>query len=305
MSPARSRLTSIVKVAVRPELLVRAYLKRSRSATFEDRLKYDALPRAHYAYGVYHAALQARSLGIDRISAIEFGVAGAAGLIDLENIAEQVRIATGVTVVTYGFDTIGGMPPPVDHRDMPYVWTKGLFTPHRNIKKAAAKSTIVIGDVRDTVGPFCRKHNPPPVGFVAQDLDYYSSTAAAFRLFDEAESFLLPRVFCYLDDCIGDDHELHSRFTGELAAVEDFNHSHPDRKIAPIFGLRHKRVIPAPWNDVMFVLHCFDHSRYGQYTNPRWKAPEPTPRPQVVTRPIAEPDVAAVTAPAAARTTQS
>jgi hypothetical protein len=109
---------------------------------------------------------------------------------------------------------------------------------------------------------------------------------AAFRLFDEGEKFLLPRVFCYLDDCIGDDHELHSRFTGELAAVEDFNVAHSARKIAPIFGLRHKRRIPAPWNDVMFVLHCFDHSKYGQYTNPRWKAPRRPSRPEVVTRPV-------------------
>lgn len=45
------------------------------------------------------------------------------------------------------------------------------------------------------------------------------------------------------------------------------------RKVAPIHGLRHKRAIPSWWNDVMFVMHAFDHSKYNTYTNPRWKAP--------------------------------
>jgi hypothetical protein len=266
-----------MKLLGNPELIRRALLARSARASFLARLEYDALPRAHYAYGVYHAALQARALGLPRISAIEFGVAAAAGLVELEKIADAVRAETGVETVVYGFDTASGMPPPVDYRDMPYVWTAGLFSPDHDIQRAAHRSTIIMGDVRETVPRFCQEHRPPPVGFVAHDLDYYSSTRAALELFAADPAFLLPRVFCYLDDCIGDDHELHSEFTGELAAVRDFNTDHPHRKVAPIFGLRHKRRIPAPWNDVMFVMHAFDHPLYNTYTNPRWPAPKADP----------------------------
>lgn len=277
--PKLSLIARAIRLAANPDLRKRAMLKRSTSASFIERLEYDALSRPHYAYGVYNAALQARSLGIDRISVIEFGVAGAAGLVQLEITSELVKAETGVSVTTFGFDTAGGMPAPVDHRDMPYVWTTGLFSPHRDIVKAAHRSTVIVGDVRDTVPRFCAEHNPPPIGFVAHDLDYYSSTAAALKIFSEDHRFLLPRVFCYLDDCIGDDHELHSEFTGELLALGEFNTAHSSRKVAPIFGLRHKRKIPAPWNDVMFVLHCFDHPHYSTYTNPRWPKPAPLTRP--------------------------
>jgi len=272
MRSTRARIvTEVIRVAANPDLLARAVLSRWPRASFVKRLEYDALPRPHYAYGVFHAAMEAKALGIERISAIEFGVAAGAGLAVLEQVAEQVEKETGVAVATYGFETTGGMPPPTDHRDMPYVWRRGLFRPRGDIRLRVPRSKLVMGDVRETVAGFCASHNPPPLGFVAQDMDYYSSTAAALRLFDEAHQFLLPRVFCYFDDCIGDDHELHSEFTGELAAVRQFNDSHEHRKLAPIFGLRHKRRIPAPWNDVMFVAHIFDHPRYNEYTNPRWK----------------------------------
>ena len=34
-----------------------------------------------------------------------------------------------------------------------------------------------------------------------------------YDLFRYSDKFFLPRVFCYFDDCIGDDWELHSEFT--------------------------------------------------------------------------------------------
>jgi hypothetical protein len=69
--------------------------------------------------------------------------------------------------------------------------------------------------------------------------------------------------------CIGPDNELHSEFTGELLAIKNFNARHDMKKLAPINGLAHKRLFPAPWNDVMYVMHSFEHPLYGRYITPR------------------------------------
>jgi hypothetical protein len=52
---------------------------------------------------------------------------------------------------------------------------------------------------------------------------------------------------------------------GELAAIREFNEAVETAKLAPINGLRHKRVVPAPWNDNIYALHRFDHPDYGVY----------------------------------------
>ena len=208
-------------------------------------------------------------------------------MIELERVGGCVKAETGVDVRVYGFGLAKGMPVPVDYRDMSYVWTPGLFKmPLKRIRSQLKHGELVLGDVRSTVPTFRQKFNPPPVGFVAFDLDYHSSTVAAFGLFDGPAESILPRVFCYFDDIIGDDAELHGPFAGELAAIEDFNRDHASRKISPIFGLRHKRVIQSWWNDVMFVMHAFDHPRYNEYINPRWKAPvsKADGQPEVVVR---------------------
>lgn len=275
---AKRPLTSLIEraviIATNPHELRRYRLRRSASATFPQKLAYDAVERPHYAYGVYRSALEAKALGIPAISAIEFGVAGAAGLFDLEQVAVEVEKETGIAVQVYGFDTAAGMPPPLDHRDMPNVWATGQFAPHEDFRPRLKKAKFVIGDVAKTVPRFCAEYGPAPVGFIAFDLDYYSSTVDALRLFEAGPEFLLPRIMCYMDDIIGDDHELHCEFVGELLAVREFNDAHPMRKVAPIHGFRNKRRIPSVWNDQMFVAHIFDHPRYNEYTNPRWPKPK-------------------------------
>ena len=125
---------------------------------------------------------------------------------------------------------------------------------------------MVLGDIRATVPDFLEAHNPAPIGFVSIDVDFYSSTAAALRLFDGDHRHFLPRVFCYLDDTVGDeDQVVHNDYVGELAAIREFNEANNAMKLSPINGLRHKRRVPAPWNDVIYVLHRFDHPHYGTY----------------------------------------
>jgi hypothetical protein len=243
---------------------------------FLEGLKWDKLERMSYAYGLYHAALQAKALGIPAISAVEFGVAGGNGLVALERYAEEVERETSVRCHVFGFDMGDGMPAPVDYRDMPYIWQPGFFRMDVELLKLRLKrAELILGDVAKTIPEFASRSELPPLGFVSFDLDFYWSTMEALRLFEQAPDRLLPRVFCYFDDCIGDDWELHSPFAGELLAINDFNQKHPSRKLAQIYGLRHKRKRPAMWNDMMFVMHGFDHPRYNDHLEAKrdWQLP--------------------------------
>ena len=62
------------------------------------RLKYDATPYPHCAYGIVNAALQAKELGLCSISAIEFGVAGGNGLVEIEKISSEIENELGVSI---------------------------------------------------------------------------------------------------------------------------------------------------------------------------------------------------------------
>jgi hypothetical protein len=257
------------------EKMMRARLWKRPDAAFVDRMNYDVLVRNEYAYGMYQAALQAKALGITEVSAIEFGVFNGEGLRAMEKIGTCIGSEIGVSFTLFGFDTGAGMPKAVDHRDAGYIWDRGLFAPQRDLSEFLNRAELFIGDVAQTVPRFCaeRGKTMPPLAFVSVDVDFYSASVPCLTVFDLDHRALLPRPFVYLDDTIGDDQELHSRFTGELAAIDDFNARHEKRKIAQINGLRWKRKFPAPWNDQMYVAHIFDHPRYNEFINRSWKSP--------------------------------
>ncbi len=68
--------------------------------------------RPHYTWGVLHGGHLARAIGINRVSVIEFGVAGGNGLLSLERIAEKVEGVFGIGIDVYGFDNGIGLPKP-------------------------------------------------------------------------------------------------------------------------------------------------------------------------------------------------
>lgn len=270
----RSSRERVKRAVMDPRTLLQDRLRASSSAPWSKKVFWDAVDRPHYAYGMYQAARIATALDLHSIAAVEFGVAGGAGLLAMESLARDMSAETGVDATVYGFDTGCGMPPPVDHRDLPYLWSAGDFA--MDVEKLSARldsARLVIGDVATTVPGFIDEHDPPPIGFVAFDLDYWSSTVSALRLFDAPVERMLPRVLCYFDDVIGSDVEMHCEFVGELLAIREFNESHEHRKLAPIHGLRHKRPVPAIWNDQIWVLHNFDHPGYCTHV--------PQPRPEV------------------------
>ena len=113
--------------------------------------------------------------------------------------------------------------------------------------------------MRNTVPAFARElGDHSPLGFAAIDVDYYSSAVEALSLFEHSESRkYLPTTLLYLDDI---NHISNSRFTGELLAVDEFNASHPMRKIDRHRFLRGDRIFKnAAWIDQIYVLHVLDH----------------------------------------------
>jgi len=220
-----------------------------------------------YAYGILQAASLAQSLRLPAITAIELGVAGGNGLLELERLSQVIGEDRALSISPVGFDLGSGMPLPVDHRDMPYIWKSGFFRMDESrLRPLLRSSTLILGDIAETGAAFLASE-PAPLGFLSFDLDYYSSTTAAMQaLLNSPPGQYLPRIFCYFDDTVGPHEELHSEFTGELLAILEFNQAHSHRKLAKIHGLRYKLLpLEDPWIEGMYVLHVFDHPRYNEY----------------------------------------
>lgn len=234
--------------------------------SYPSKIKYGVLNRSNYGYCLLEAAKLAARLGHKKISAIEFGVAGGNGLVAMEKHAKFVEKELGVSIQIYGFDSGVGMPPPIDYRDMPYLWQAGNF--RMDVDKLKARLTsakLCLGPVEETVGNFCEREQPAPIGFIAIDLDYYSSTKAALEIFRADHNFLLPRVVCYLDDVVGGVDWAFSEYAGELLAIKEFNAENEHMKIAPPHGLRFANGhLPMDWHDKVFVAHRFNHPDYGR-----------------------------------------
>lgn len=136
--------------------------RRLNLFTYTTKLDLGSIERPYYGHGLLQAATLAAKLGHKAISAIEFGVAGGNGLVNLEMHVEHIKRETGVEVAIYGFDTGGGMSPPVGHRDMPYMWQAGYFAMNQDKLRARLRSAkLAIGRVEETLKTFCQEEKPP------------------------------------------------------------------------------------------------------------------------------------------------
>jgi hypothetical protein len=223
---------------------------------------FEALDRPHYGYCVLQAASLARKLGLRRISVLEFGVAGGNGLINLEWHARQVGQLLGVQIDVYGFDSGKGLPGPIDYRDLPYHWKAAFF--EMDVERLQAKLTsakLVLGPIEETAATFFEKHSPAPIGAMAFDVDYYSSTMDCLKLLDGGPEHFLPRAFCYFDDTVGTNVELYSEYTGMRLAINEFNATHDRAKLDHAYLLTCRSLI-SPWYHQIRILHLFDHPDY-------------------------------------------
>ncbi|MFZ0772507.1 MAG: hypothetical protein WCA49_01995 [Candidatus Sulfotelmatobacter sp.] len=219
-------------------------------------------PKPMYRFGIYSAASTAKLLGLQGISVIEFGVAGGNGLLAMEKAADEVGKHFGVSIDVFGFDTGGGMPAPTDYRDLPYVWGEGFYA--MDVERLQAKlkgARLILGNVEGTIPAFLEEIKYQ-IGFAAFDLDYYSSTKMAFRVWEGTPQTRLPRAICYFDDIIWPERAYYNEYTGELCAIREYNLEHAEMKLCPIHLLRHTLPHPSAWHDQMYVLHDFHHPLY-------------------------------------------
>lgn len=226
-----------------------------------------AVERPHYAYCMLNAARLGRLLGHDRISAIEFGVAGGNGLAYMADFAKQVKEVTGVTVDCYGFDTGQGMPEPEGAYDLPYWFAAKQYKMDQAALEARVPDAhLVIGDIRETIDGFLESHKPAPIGVMFNDTDYHSSTRESFRIFEkiaEHPEHFLPRMFMYFDDVLGSELEMYGEHNGQLRAISDLNAGSEDIRIHRNQNLIHQDYLP--YRHQIYYGHLFNHPDYNTY----------------------------------------
>jgi hypothetical protein len=242
---------------------VRSLWSRFPVGQLSTRIRYGISARPMYAYGVYRAASMAKQLGLGSITAIEFGVAGGRGLLALEDIADEVARDLNIEISVLGFDSATGMPGATDYRDLPYVWEKGFYQMDEALLRSKLRhARLVLGNVAETIPRFLDDAGVPPIGFVAFDLDYYSSTRDAFGIFGGKPESRLPRTWCSFDDIMWPETACHNEFVGELCAIREYNEQHEKLKLCPIHMLAHMQPIPAAWHKQIYVHHDFLHPLY-------------------------------------------
>jgi hypothetical protein len=217
-----------------------------------------------YLYGLLCAARTARAIGASQFTAIEFGVAGGNGLVALERHAITVGKKWGVSIQVVGFDSSAGIPARTDPRDCPFAFRGGEYKmDEAKLRARLDHAEVRLGDVAETVQGLLQ--NFAPIGFISNDFDLYTSTRDSFALFDLEPDRLLPRVAMYFDDLMGYPY---TTVTGEWAAINEFNSTHKDRQLGQIYGLKHylgQAYRFAPWADMFFLLHVFDHPNYNSH----------------------------------------
>ena len=223
------------------------------------------IDRPHYRFCANLAGKQAERLGINRISLIEFGVAGGSGLVALEKHVSRLEEKYDVTYEIYGFDTGEGLPEPENHADFPYYWDRAHYDMDVELLRSELdRSTLVLGDVKETIPSFVSDYDPAPIGAIYVDLDYYSSTRDALEILNVEDSNILPRVPIYFDDILGGQN---LRMTipeiGESKAIEEYNKSSKQEKIGKLqFSRSHSEKIRPKRQ---FAYHRFKHKMYTEY----------------------------------------
>jgi len=240
-----------------------------RHGTFRDRERFGLIRRPNYIYGMLRAADCAKYFGKTRVTAIEFGVASGAGLLNMADLAQLIQAETGIEFRIVGFDTGRGLPRVQGYRDHPEIWNPGDFAMEDRdalSRKLAGRAEIIWGDIADTVDGFTAAIDPEaPVGFVSIDVDIYSATQSALRCLTGRPEQYSPAVSMYFDD-VG--FFFANEWCGELAAIAEFNVEHEMRKIGSDRSLPGHRPKKADgWYSSMYVCHVLDHKARQETVN--------------------------------------
>lgn len=263
--------------------------------SYRSKIAWDLVVRQQYAFGALEAADAARANGLSAVTLIEVGVASGGGLVNLATIAERVSAATGVHCEVHGFDSGTGMPPPVDYRDHPDLYGQGDFEMDADALRAVLPpgTELHLGPLSATIPGFLERVTPSaPIGFVALDVDYWSSTAQALELLKGRPQQYLPRTVVYVDDIALDEH---NSAAGARLALAEFNQATPLRRLEEHPFLANRRIFRRPaWIKQTMFLHVLDHPRRSESSpsaarrymeNPYLDAPQPRERFRLGTRP--------------------
>ena len=218
--------------------------------------RWELSPRPQYFAGVYAAALQAKRENATAMIAIELGVAGGRGLLALEWCAAKISASTGIRIQVVGFDTGVGLPQLCgDYRDHPDHWAPADYPMDEQAlrKRLRPDTRLILGNVSETIPAFVEVQQVP-VGFIAFDLDLYSSTKPALTILSSPHRRLLRRTFLYFDDV---DFQCNHRFAGELLAIAEFNDDPAvEVRIDTWRGVGHGRPFhERPWLRKMWIAH--------------------------------------------------
>jgi hypothetical protein len=219
--------------------------------------RWDAVDRPQYLCGMLAAADLAKRCGTDSIYVVEFGVARGKGLLAMQEYARSIEKETGVGLRVVGFDTGRGLPPTGtgDYRDHPDQWAEGDYPMDETWLRARLipGTELILGDVRETVPAFVGRQ-VCPLGFLAMDLDLYSSTKQALQILGLTNRKILRRAFLYFDDiCLTENH----RFAGERLAIEELNYESEFVKIDRWYALCNRIFRDHRWVQQMYVAHDF------------------------------------------------
>ncbi len=179
------------------------------------------LPRMHYSVCMWAAAEEAKRMGYDAISVIEFGVASGNGLLAAQAHAKEISRLFGIRIELYGFDTGTGLPESSNLvNDMGNIFAPGCFTMNQKTLSMQLEehTHLILGNIEDTIGDFAEKYNAPPVGAMFVDVDYYSSTKPILNWLGQNDKYFMPRIFMYFDDISALQEGL-----GEEKAIIEFN----------------------------------------------------------------------------------
>lgn len=230
---------------------------------FEARVYFDLVLRQHNAFCLLEAARLAKFSGYKAITAVEFGVASGAGIMNMCEIAPKVTKATGIAIEIFGFDSGSGMPPPLDYRDHPNLYAQGDF-PMQDFDLLSSRlptsCRLIIGNITETVLPFLGTLRPEcPIGYVVIDVDYYSSANECLKVFRGPANLYLPESLVFLDDVL---YPQHNPWQGEYLAVNEFNSQGKFRKVCQYNCLRSHRLLKnASWIDQVYLMHVLDHEQ--------------------------------------------
>jgi hypothetical protein len=116
--------------------------------------------------------------------------------------------------------------------------------------KLMARTTLVLGEIRETVQS---QASPEALGFIAIDVDFYSSAVDTLRVLLRPDVPQAPPGGVDFDDT--DEHYNH-RWAGEPLAIDEFNAASVAVKIDRWRGIRTGRPFhEAHWLNAMYLAH--------------------------------------------------